>query len=276
MGIVGPVILDGVPVAPEDASISVRDVAVLRGYGVFEAMRSYGGRIFRLEPHLDRLEASARLTGIPLPPRDDLTAWCRNRGAEGDVVVRLVVTGGVDMESPGTDSRVFVFAEEFGGLLESMSLTVRTAPWHADGATSELTGAKTLSYGPNMAVHRAARLAGFDGPLLVGRSGHVLEGPHFTVGWVVGGAVETPELDLGILASITRQAMLDVAATAGIPTTEGVYPVERVLGADEVFAMSTTKDITPVTRIDDKEFSVGSVTSRLIDGFGRLVAGESG
>ena len=137
-------------------------------------------------------------------PRDDLEAWCRDRGAEGDVVVRLVVTGGVDMEAPGTENRVICFAEEFGGLLPSMSLTVRPAPWHADGFPSELTGAKTLSYGPNMAVNRAARKAGFDGPLLVGRTGHVLEGPHFTVAWVVDGVVETPALGHGILASITR------------------------------------------------------------------------
>ena len=275
MGIVGPVLMDGVPLTPDEASVSVQDVAVLRGYGVFEAMRAYGGRIFRLGAHLDRLEESAARTGIPLPPRDDLVAWCRSRGAEGDVVVRLVVTGGIDMESPGTNSRVIVFAEEFGGLLESMTLTVRSAPWHADGFASELTGAKTLSYGPNMAVNRAARTAGFDGPLLVGRSGHVLEGPHFTVGWVVDGAIETPSLDLGILASITRQAMLDVAAADGIATTEGVFSLDRVLGAEEVFAMSTTKDITPVSRIDDTEFRVGDVTHRLIAGFQRLVASET-
>jgi branched-subunit amino acid aminotransferase/4-amino-4-deoxychorismate lyase len=275
MGIVGPVLMDGVPLTPDEASVSVLDVAVLRGYGVFEAMRAYGGRIFRLGPHLDRLEESAARTGIPLPQRDDLVAWCRNRGAEGDVVVRLVVTGGVDIESPGTNSRVIVFAEEFGGLLESMSLTVRSAPWHADGLGSELTGAKTLSYGPNMAVNRAARLAGFDGPLLVGRTGHVLEGPHFTVGWVVDGVVETPTLDLGILASITRQAMLDVASGEGIETREGTFSLERVLRADEVFAMSTTKDITPVARIDDTEFGIGDVTHRLIAGFRRLVASES-
>lgn len=274
MAIVGQVLIDGTPIPLEEAVLSVRDVAVLRGYGVFEAMRSYDGRIFRLGPHLDRLASSAALTGIPLPPRADLEAWCRDRGGEGDVVVRLVVTGGVDMGAPGTDSRVIVFAEEFGGLLPSMSLTVRPAPWHADGSASELTGAKTLSYGPNMAVDRAARAAGFDGPLLVGRTGHVLEGPHFTVAWVVDGVVETPGLELGILASITREAMLDAAAAEGIRTVEGTFMLDRVLGAEEVIAMSTTKDITPVTRIDDVTYPVGAVTERLIAAFDRLVASE--
>lgn len=275
MAIVGPVLVDGTPTALEEAVLSVRDVAVLRGYGVFEAMRSYNGRIFRLGPHLDRLATSAAKTGIPLPPRADLEAWCRDRGGEGDVVVRLVVTGGLDMEAPGTDNRVIVFAEEFGGLLPSMSLTVLPAPWHADGSASELTGAKTLSYGPNMAVNRAARTAGFDGPLLVGRTGHVLEGPHFTVAWVIDGVVETPGLELGILASITRQAMLDAAAAEGIPTVEGTFLLDRILGAEEVIAMSTTKDVTPVTRIDDVTFPVGYLTRRLVAAFEQLVASES-
>jgi branched-subunit amino acid aminotransferase/4-amino-4-deoxychorismate lyase len=276
MAVVGPVIVDGEAVPPDEARVAVTDVGLLRGYGVFEVMRAYDGRVFRLGAHLDRLEHSAELMGIPLPSRDALFAWCVDRGAEGDVAVRLVVTGGTDMDALGTDSSVFVFAEEFAGVPSSMSLTVRPAPWHADGALSELVGAKTLSYGPNMAVNRAAREQGFDGPVLVGRSGHVLEGPHFTVAWVKEGAVETPALDLGILASITRQAMLDAASRVGVAVTEGVFPVERLLGADEVIAMSTTKDITPVTRIDHVEFAKGEVTTQLMDGFASLVAAELG
>jgi branched-subunit amino acid aminotransferase/4-amino-4-deoxychorismate lyase len=178
------------------------------------------------------------------------------------------------MEDLGTDSRAIVYAEEFAGLQESMTLTVKSAPWHADGSTFELAGAKTLSYGANMAVNRASRLEGFDGPLLVGRSGRVLEGPHFTVAWVTDGVVETPSLDLGILASITRQAMLDDAAAIGVETVEGAYGLNRVFAASEVFAMSTTKDITPVTCIDHVTYEVGEVTKRLMDGFTALVESE--
>lgn len=276
MAIVGPVIMDGAPLAVDDAVVSVTDVGLLRGYGVFEVVRSYGGKIFRLGAHLDRLEASAALAGLPLPAREDLEAWCVDRGAEGDVAVRVVVTGGTDMEQLGTDARVVVYAEEFAGLQPSMSLTVKSAPWHADGATFELAGAKTLSYGPNMAVNRAARLQGFDGPVLVGRTGRVLEGPHFTIAWVREGVIETPSLDLGILASITRQAMLDAAANAGIETVEGAYPVDRLLGAEEVVAMSTTKDVTPVTQIDHVTYPIGDTTKRLVAAFDDLVAAELG
>lgn len=274
MAVVGPVLMDGTPVPLEDAAVSVTDVGLLRGYGVFEVLRAYDGRIFRLAEHLDRLEASARLVGIPLPPRNDIAAWCVDRGAEGDVAVRLVITGGTDMEALGTGSRAIVYAEEFSGLQESMTLTVKSAPWHADGATFELAGAKTLSYGANMAVNRASRAEGFDGPLLVGRSGRVLEGPHFTVAWVTDGVVETPSLDLGILASITRQAMLDDAAAIDVETVEGAFTLDRVFAADEVFAMSTTKDITPVVRIDHVTYEVGEVTKRLVAGFTALVESE--
>ena len=275
MEIVGPVLIDGLAVAPDDAVVSVMDIGFLRGYGVFEAMRSYGGTVFRLGRHLDRLGASAAMAGIPLPEREDLVAWCAERGAEGDVVVRLVVTAGSDPEQLGVDGKVIVFAEPFAGYPESVALTVRSAPWHPDGAFSELVGAKTLSYGPNTAVTRAARLDGFYGPVLIGRSGRVLEGPHFTVAWVTDGVVETPSLDLGILRSITREAMIETAAALGVKSVEGHFPLERLLGANEVFMMSTTTDITPVDLIDDATYPLGDVTERLAGGFADLVVAET-
>lgn len=274
MAIIGDVLIDGTPVPPADAVVPVSDVALIRGFGVFEAMRSYDGVLFRVGPHLDRLAVSASRLGIDLPDRSLLERWCVDRGSVGDVIVRLLVTGGVDIQRPGHGGRVIVFAEERPPARESVTLTVRSAPWHADGSFSELVGAKTLSYAPNMAVMRTARSAGFDLPILVGRSGRVLEGPHFSVAWVIDGTVETPGLDLGILASITRQAMLDVARTAGVATVEGAFPLERMTGADEVFAMSTALDITPVTLIDDVSFPTGETTRRLQEAFTALVAAE--
>lgn len=159
---IGPVLVDGVP--SEDAAIPVDDIAVQRGYGCFETIRSYGGAPFRLDRHLARLRSSAARLGMTLPEEDDLTAWVEERAAEGDCTVRLIVTGGTDLDHPGTGSRTLVFAETLASLPTGLRLLPVVAPWHPDGAWSGLTGAKTLSYAPNMEARLAALRSGFDGP----------------------------------------------------------------------------------------------------------------
>ena len=110
MTVLGPIIVDGNEVAAEDAAISVLDIGLQRGYGCFESVRSYGGKPFRLGPHLDRLEVSAAALRMPLPARADLERWTRHRAAEGDCSVRIMCTGGVDQNRPGVDSRCIVLA----------------------------------------------------------------------------------------------------------------------------------------------------------------------
>jgi branched-subunit amino acid aminotransferase/4-amino-4-deoxychorismate lyase len=140
---------------------------------------------------------------------------------------------------------------------------------------SELTGAKTLSYGPNVAARIHAKAEGYGDALLIGRSGTVLEGPTNTVAWVTDGVLETPELGLGILASVTREAVLEVATQINVPVREGRFPLARMEAADEVMALSTLRELQPVVRIGDVNKVVGPVTRRLIDGLGDLIRRET-
>jgi branched-subunit amino acid aminotransferase/4-amino-4-deoxychorismate lyase len=275
MKVLGHVLVDGERFAPEDATISVFDIALLRGFGCFEALRSYNGVAFRQRQHLDRLERSAAALGLGLPARTDMERWVADRATEGDCTVRVVVTGGTDERVTGEDSRFIVFAEPLAPMDETVSLLPVEAPWHPDGAVSELTGAKTLSYGPNVAARIHARAEGFGDALLVGRSGTVLEGPTNTVAWISDGTFETPELSLGILASGTRQAALDVAARIDLPVSEGRFPLDRMLAADEVMALSTLREIQPVVRIGEVTKEVGPITSRLIAELNRLIHEET-
>ncbi|MDJ0953495.1 MAG: aminotransferase class IV [Acidimicrobiia bacterium] len=275
MDVYGYVLVDGERFEPEDATISVFDIALLRGFGCFEALRSYNGVAFRQKEHLDRLERSAAALNLTLPPQDDMDRWVADRAAVGDCTVRVVVTGGTDEKGSGEDSRFIVFAEPLLPFDESISLLPVEAPWHPDGAVSELTGAKTLSYGPNVAARFHAKAEGFGDALLVGRSGNVLEGPTNTIAWVSAGVLETPELDLGILASVTRQAVLDVAERIGLPVAEGAFPLQRLLDADEVIALSTLRQVQPVTRVGDVRKEVGPITRQLIAGFRDLVREET-
>ena len=111
MDIYGYVLVDGEVVEPENATISVFDIALLRGFGCFEALRSYDGVAFRQKQHLDRLERSAAALSLALPPREDMDKWVADRAAVGNCTVRVVVTGGTDERGSGEGSRFIVFAE---------------------------------------------------------------------------------------------------------------------------------------------------------------------
>jgi len=270
-----PVLINGVSVAAADAGVSVFDIGFQRGYGCFEAMRSYQGVPFRMQRHLERLENSARNLRIDVGSLEVIAAWCMQVAGHGDGVVRVFVTGGTDMHHPGADNSVIVFLDPVPKMPDVFSLDVIEAPWHADGKSSELTGAKTLSYGPNLAATISARSRGFDDAALVGSTGTVLEGPTFSLGWVAGSTIYTPSLDANILASVTREAVLEVAASLGIESIEGSFGLDELLGADEVFVLSTVREVSSVVRVGETSYPPGSVTARLRSGFHDLVAAET-
>jgi branched-chain amino acid aminotransferase len=275
MAVLGSVLIDGRAVEIGDAVISVFDIGFQRGYGCFEAMRSYDGSIFRLKPHLDRLELSAAKLRLPTPDRESIAAWCRSAADDaGESVVRVFVSGGTDPRVPGTDSHTIVFAEAVRPGSPTMTVQSRTAPWHTDGDWSELTGAKALSYGFNLAASVAAQDDGFDDALLIGRNNHVLEGPTFSIGWITDGVFHTPGLGIGILESITRTAVIEVADHIEMTVREGTYGVADLMIADEVFAMSTVRQVLPIVNIDDRAFRVGVGTESLQEGFTALVDQE--
>jgi branched-chain amino acid aminotransferase len=168
-----------------------------------------------------------------------------------------------------------VFLEQLPALPKSVRLDLLDAPWHADGQVSELTGAKTLSYGPNLAATIEAKSKGFDDAALIGNGGVVLEGPTFSLGWVQGGVLFTPSLDSHILESITREATLEAADRVGVEVSIGRFHSDALLGSDEVFVMSTVREVMSVTAVADVDFEPGAVTARLADAFGELVRQET-
>ena len=159
--------------------------------------------------------------------------------------------GGSDPEVV-TPSSVIVFWEPVPDLPVSVSVRPTPAPWQSGGIPWELMGAKTLSYAPNMSAWRAARAEGFSDALLIDRNGFVLEGPTFSIGWVVDGAIETPSLDLGILASITRTVTLEETAGLGLTVDDQLHLVAIRIDAHG--------DILPVMLLQP---TIGDVHDRL-------------
>ncbi len=260
------VLIDGREADPATASVSVFDWGVVRGDGCFEALRSYEGVAFAVDAHLDRLWNSAEVLGMDgaLPDRAAISGWISSAAADGgDCIVRVIATRGGSDAFIDAPPRLIVFWEQLPDLPQSMSLAEISAPWHPGGFPWALAGVKGLSYGPNMASMRMAKAAGFDDALLISREGIMLEGPTNSVGWVVDGVVETPSLDLGILSSITRTEALLAAAEIGVEVREGRFSTSRLDEAQEVFVLSTVKEVMPVTAVGARSFPIGPVTSRL-------------
>lgn len=247
-----------------DGLVPVTDSSVLRGDGCFEVIRSYSSRPFAMDEHLDRLDRSAKALDIALPDRQDLGRWVEQVAAAcGDCAVRVVATKGSTMPGSTGEPMVIVFAHPlFQGDGPATLLPV-VAPWHAAGVDWELAGAKVLSYAPNMAATRRAVSEGFDDAVLTTVEGMILEGPTFSVAWVVDGVIETPGLDLGILDSITRRVMIQLASELGIEVVEGTWNLERLEDAQEAMALSTVREIQSVSAIGRRRLHEGPITADL-------------
>lgn len=259
-----------------EAVMPVYDSSVIRGDGCFEVLRSYGGRPFAMEQHLDRLEVSATMMSLDLPARAELQDWILGAAAAGgDCAVRVLVTRGSVIPEVASGPRVVVFWHQWPHLGDSLRLKTVVAPWHSAGQPWELAGAKSLSYAPNMAASRRARASGFDEALLTDMASTILEGPTFCVGWMRDGVFETPTLELGILDSITRRYVLELAPSVGVETAVGRFRRDRLDGASEVMVISTMREVQAVTAVDGISYPKGATTRALADAFAQLVSSET-
>ena len=227
-------ILDGQTMAAEEARIPATDEGFLRGDGVFEVVRIYGGRPFALDEHLVRMAGSARNLRLPFDPeplRGDVEALLAE-GAPGDCAMRLVVTRG--------GHRLGIL-EPLKELPETIALaTVEYAP------TRILDGVKSLSYGANMLATRIAKEEGAQEALLVTPHGRVLEAPTCSFFYAYDDATLcTPPLSEHILDSITRRAILATSAV-----TEQTLTRDDLPRVTEAFLASTLREVHPVATID--------------------------
>ncbi|QBI19421.1 hypothetical protein ER308_07555 [Egibacter rhizosphaerae] len=240
-------LLDGEPADEDGVRLAITDDGVARGDGAFETVGVWDGRPFRWDDHLDRLDASLAKTLLPPADRAAITAD-RDRLLDGltiDGALRCYVTASgtrVLTLSPGPTSP------------PGQVLMPQPAPWIQPPAEYEPAGAKTMSYGPNMAASRAARRDGGDDALLVASDGTVLEGPTFCVLWVSGGTLCTAPVDRGIVDSISRRTLLELADDLGIPTRVVGVPVPALADASEVLICSAVRDVASIGRIGPHVF----------------------
>jgi 4-amino-4-deoxychorismate lyase len=244
--------------APDEPAVHADDEGFLRGRAVFETLRVYGGRPFRLDAHLERLRRSAALLGLPEPDAAALAqagaAALRDGGAP-DAVLRFLWTPGREGGGPPT-GLVLVSALPPGlEELRARGLRLAVVPW-APG--HRLAGSKSTSYAENLAARDEALRRGCDDALLVGADGSVLEAPTANAWLREGARLLTPSLEQPILAGVTRAALWELAEAAGYVPEEGVVPLERAAAADELFLSSSVREVMPVVRLDDAAVGDGA------------------
>jgi branched-subunit amino acid aminotransferase/4-amino-4-deoxychorismate lyase len=248
----GRALVDGREVSLTEAALAVTDDGAVRGDGAFETVGVWGGRPFRLPDHLARLRSSLQAIGLPAPDPELLTAEAFHL-VEGlgdvDAALRIYVT------AAGT--RVVTLADQPVRPAPRRLLS-QPAPWIQPVGTYGPAGAKTMSYMPNMAATRAAQAAGADDALLVTLDGTVLEGPTFCVLWVVDGVLRTPDVSLGIVDSISRRTLLELAAADGMTVEAGAWPLASLADASEVLVCSAVRPLYALAQVDGWTYGPGS------------------
>ena len=278
--------IDGKQYDRNDAKISVFDHGLLYGDGVFEGIRIYRGKVFRLGEHIERLYASARAVALDIPMKEEAMAEAvletvAVNGKE-DGYIRLLVTRGegtlgLDPASCARPSVIIIVADiqlyppEYykKGITLVTASTRRIPPECLDPRI------KSLNYLNNILARIEARRAGALEAVMLNTQGFVAECTADNIFLIKGGGILTPDPAYGALNGITMRTVSELAMARGMKFTESALTLYDLYAADEVFITGTGAEVMPVVEIDGRtigEGNPGPLTLRLIEDFRRLVA----
>jgi 4-amino-4-deoxychorismate lyase len=258
--------LNGTFIDEKEAVVSVYDHGFLYGIGLFETFRTYGGRPFLLERHLERLADGCRELAIRFAAdKAELSRWIAGlleANGLADAYFRLTVTAGTDaLGLPAADygtPTVLLYVKPLPPYNDAVYRDgkelrlLRTRRNTPEGSVR----LKSLHYMNNILAKRELQTypdsAGAEGLMLTER-GAAAEGIVSNVFFVSGGRLRTPSLDTGILPGVTRAFVLELANVHGISAEEGLYRWEDVTAADEVFITNSIQELVPITTLTDEE-----------------------
>lgn len=247
---------------PAEGVVRVDDHGLTVGDGVFESLKVVDGRPFALTRHLDRLARSAAGLGLPAPDLDQVRhaveevlaaeAWPLGR-------LRITCTAGPAPLGSGRGSGPSTLVVVADAMAPAQDTTaVVRVPW-VRNERSAVAGLKTTSYAENVVALARAAKSGASEAIFANTVGHLCEGTGSNVGYVVGGEVRTPSLASGCLAGVTRALLLEWCDVVEVDEPIGVLDE-----AEEVFLVSTTRDVQPVHRLDGRDLEApGPVTRTL-------------
>jgi branched-chain amino acid aminotransferase group I len=287
------VYLNGSLVPRSMARISVFDHGFLYGYGLFETMRAYNGKIFFLERHIKRLSGSAEVIGLGQKLAGiDLGKACRDTLEANklrEARVRLTVTNGESDALPWIDTggkpTVVVTArpytpfsaEKYGEGFRVGIASVRRC------RQSVVASMKSVNYLASVMARMEAAGHGLDEALLLNDDGYIAEGGGCNVFFVRDSRLVTPALNSGILPGVTREVVMELAASLGIETSQGTVGIGVIRKCDEAFVTNAVIEIMPVTEVRDESGNSvsigggkpGKVTRQLIEAYRERVERET-
>ena len=259
--------------------LSAGQVGLLSGWGVFSTLRVVEGVPFAFERHWTRLTRDAAALHIPLPPdshavrRKLLELIEANRAHRSTLRLVIVRNSGGLWEGPNPSGRPS----------DLIALTADSKEWgagvklayvnNARHAANEFAGAKVLSWAMNLAWLESAQARGFDEVILLNERGEVAECTSANIFVANGNRVATPPLSAGCLPGITREVLLEAVRAPGIDIQEkAILPADLEAG-DEIFITSTTRNLLPVTRVEDRPVGRSEVVRTALDrAFAEFVA----
>jgi branched-chain amino acid aminotransferase len=273
--------VNGIVVPAEEARVSVLDNGFAFGDSVYEVLRTYGGRAFEPGRHFRRLRASAARLGFPVPT-DDAALLAQvdgllARSPGGESYIRIIVSRGLGDCS-------YSFDRVVGPTVVMIQKPLPPyPPWHYEEGIKVAAvdvrrnhpraldpAIKSSNLLNNVLAMREAQARGAEEPVLLNQEGFVAEGASTNVFLVRGGRVLTPPLSAGILAGITREVVLEILPGLGVPAREEPLRLEDLLGADEAFMTSTTREVVPVRQVDEHRVGdgrPGPITRRVMAAF---------
>jgi branched-chain amino acid aminotransferase len=268
-----------------EASISVFDHGLLYGDGIFEGIRAYNGRVFKLERHIDRLFDSAKAIRLDIPNSHaevcDLVVETCRRNSIHDGYIRLVVTRGPG--DLGIDPRkcpqaeLIVIARQltmYAAASKGIKVVTSTFRRNAPDATSP--SIKSLNYLNNILARIEANDRGADEALMLDGQGYVAEATVDNFFIVTDHALLTPPTATN-LKGVTRETLLSLAATLGIKAEEKPFTLFDVWTSKEAFICGTGAEVVPVLSVDDRIIGaggIGPVTSRIVAAYHELVRSQ--
>lgn len=247
----------------ENAKISVYDHGLLYGDGVFEGMRSYNGKVFRLEEHLDRLWKSAKAIWLEVPMTPAALGQAVNETLAANSIkdgyIRLVVTRGAGPlgldPNKCSNPQVIIIADKitlYPAEFYEQGLTIITASTVRNHPAALSPRIKSLNYLNNIMAKIEGLQAGCVEALMLNHKGEVAECTGDNVFIVRGGQLCTPPLDAGILEGITRDAIIELAREAGLIVNEVALTRHDIFIADEVFLTGSAAEVIPVVKVDSR------------------------
>ncbi|HVG54828.1 MAG TPA: aminotransferase class IV [Vicinamibacterales bacterium] len=265
-----------------DAVVSVLDHGFLYGEGVYETLRTYGGRLFLFDRHARRLRRSAAMIALDVPFTDEqlleaVTQTMTHAAVAGEAYVRVLVTRGVgdltyDPQATPSHTLVIIVKPQVDPPPEAYRDGVRVAIVdiirNHPGSVNPMIKSNNLMNNA-LAMQEAIRRGAFEGVMRNYR-GELTECTTANLFVVKDGRVLTPPLDAGLLPGITREFVFEIGRAGGIEVREAVLRDDDLYGADEAFLTSTTREAVPIVTVDDRTIGTGKpgpVTMKLLEAF---------